>query len=65
VTPGLIETDMTTALPEKALERICAAIHLRRMGRPDEVARVVRFLAADSSAYITGQVWSVNGGYDM
>ena len=65
VTPGLIETDMTAALPEKALEMIRAAIPLRRMGRPDEVARVVRFLAADSSAYITGQVWGVNGGYDM
>jgi NAD(P)-dependent dehydrogenase (short-subunit alcohol dehydrogenase family) len=65
VTPGLIETDMTAALPEKAVERIRAAIPLRRMGRPDEVARVVRFLAADSSAYITGQVWGVNGGYDM
>ena len=33
--------------------------------RPEEVARVVRFLAADSSAYITGQVWAVNGGLDM
>jgi len=65
VTPGLIETDMTAALPEKALERIRAAIPLRRMGRPNEVARVVRFIAADSSAYITGQVWGVNGGYDM
>jgi len=56
---------MTAVLPEKALERIRAAIPLRRMGHPDEVARVVRFLAADSSAYITGQVWGVNGGYDM
>jgi 3-oxoacyl-[acyl-carrier protein] reductase len=56
---------MTAALPTKALERIRAAIPLRRMGRPDEVARVVRFLTADSSAYITGQVWGVNGGYDM
>jgi NAD(P)-dependent dehydrogenase (short-subunit alcohol dehydrogenase family) len=65
VTPGLIETDMTAALPEKALERIRTAIPLRRMGHPNEVARVVRFLAADSSAYITGQVWGVNGGYDM
>lgn len=50
VTPGLIETDMTAALPEKALERIRAAIPLRRMGRPDEVARVARLLAAESAA---------------
>ncbi|WP_414686334.1 SDR family oxidoreductase [Mycobacterium sp.] len=36
-----------------------------RPGRPEEVARVVHFLAADASSYITGQVWSVNGGMDM
>jgi 3-oxoacyl-[acyl-carrier protein] reductase len=65
VTPGLIQTDMTATMSDQALERILADIPVRRMGRPDEVARVVRFLAADSSAYITGQVWGVNGGYDM
>jgi Enoyl-(Acyl carrier protein) reductase len=51
--------------PDKAMERIRAAIPMGRIGRPEEVARVVRFLAADSSSYITGQVWRVNGGYDM
>jgi NAD(P)-dependent dehydrogenase (short-subunit alcohol dehydrogenase family) len=65
VTPGLIETEMTAVIPAKVLETLRAAIPMRRMGRPDEVARVVRFLAADSSAYITGQVWGVNGGLDM
>jgi NAD(P)-dependent dehydrogenase (short-subunit alcohol dehydrogenase family) len=65
VTPGLIETDMTTAIPDKAMARIRAAIPMGRIGRPEEVARVVRFLAADSSSYITGQAWGVNGGYDM
>ena len=65
VTPGLIETDMTGAVPPKVIEKLRAAIPLRRMGRPEEVARVVRFLAADSSSYITGQVWGVNGGFDM
>ncbi len=65
VTPGLIETDMTATVPERALERLCAAIPVRRIGRPEEVARVVRFLAADASAYVTGQVWGVNGGLDM
>ena len=65
VTPGLIETDMTAAIPEKAMARILSGIPMRRIGRPDEVARVVRFLAADASSYITGQVWGVNGGYDM
>ena len=38
---------------------------MRRMGRPEEIARVVAFLAADASAYITGRVWGVNGGLDM
>jgi NAD(P)-dependent dehydrogenase (short-subunit alcohol dehydrogenase family) len=65
VTPGLIETDMTAAIPDKAMARILSAIPMGRIGRPGEVARVVRFLAADASSYITGQVWGVNGGYDM
>ena len=65
VTPGLIETDMTAAIPEKAMARILSRIPMGRIGRPEEVARVVRFLAADTSSYITGQVWGVNGGYDM
>ena len=65
VTPGLIETDMTAAIPERAMARIVSGIPMGRIGRPDEVARVVRFLAADASSYITGQVWAVNGGYDM
>ncbi len=65
VTPGLIETDMTAAIPDKAMARILSGIPMGRIGRPEEVARVVRFLAADASSYITGQVWGVNGGYDM
>jgi NAD(P)-dependent dehydrogenase (short-subunit alcohol dehydrogenase family) len=65
VTPGLIETDMTAGMPEKMVEGLKQMIPMRRMGSPDEVARVVAFLADDGSAYITGQVWAVNGGYDM
>jgi 3-oxoacyl-[acyl-carrier protein] reductase len=65
VTPGLIETEMTAAVPAKVIASFKAAIPMRRMGRPEEVARVVAFLAADASAYITGQVWGVNGGLDM
>jgi NAD(P)-dependent dehydrogenase (short-subunit alcohol dehydrogenase family) len=65
VTPGLIETDMTAAVPPKVIESLQAAIPVRRMGRPEEIARVVAFLAADTSGYITGQVWGVNGGLDM
>jgi acetoacetyl-CoA reductase/3-oxoacyl-[acyl-carrier protein] reductase len=65
VAPGFIETDMTNAVPEKALDRIRAQVPLHRLGRPDEVARVVQFLVSDASAYITGQVWAVNGGMEM
>lgn len=65
VTPGFVATEMLDNVPEKALEKIRAQIPLRRLCRPEEVARVVHFLAADASAYITGQVWGVNGGMDM
>jgi NAD(P)-dependent dehydrogenase (short-subunit alcohol dehydrogenase family) len=65
VAPGFTETEMLDAVPEKVLDKIRAQIPLRRLGRPEEVARVVHFLAADASSYITGQVWSVNGGMDM
>jgi acetoacetyl-CoA reductase len=65
VTPGYIATDMFAAIPEKVVDRIRGQIPVGRLGRPDEIARVVAFLAADESAYITGQVWSVNGGLDM
>ena len=65
VAPGYIATEMVEAVPEKAIERIKSQIPLRRLGRPDEIARVVHFLAADQSSYITGAVWPVNGGMDM
>jgi NAD(P)-dependent dehydrogenase (short-subunit alcohol dehydrogenase family) len=65
VAPGFTETEMLETVPEKVLDRIKAQIPLRRLCRPEEVARVVHFLAADASSYITGQVWSVNGGMDM
>jgi len=65
VTPGYVATDMVSAMPEKALDRVRAQIPMARLGQPGEVARVVAFLAADDSAYITGQVWAVNGGMDM
>ena len=65
VAPGFIETDMLDGVPDKVLDRIRAAVPLDRLGRPDEVARVVHFLAADASSYITGQVWAVNGGQEM
>jgi acetoacetyl-CoA reductase/3-oxoacyl-[acyl-carrier protein] reductase len=65
VTPGFIETDMLKTVPEKVIESLKKQIPLARLGRPDEVARVVHFLCADASSYITGQVFAVNGGMDM
>jgi 3-oxoacyl-[acyl-carrier protein] reductase len=62
VAPGLIDTDMTAAVPETARQALLAQIPLGRSGTAREVAEVVRFLAGDGSAYITGQVLHVNGG---
>jgi acetoacetyl-CoA reductase/3-oxoacyl-[acyl-carrier protein] reductase len=65
ITPGLVETDMVATIPPFMLAEIVEKIPMHRMGQPDEIARVVSFLAQDASGYITGQVWGVNGGIDM
>jgi 3-oxoacyl-[acyl-carrier protein] reductase len=65
ITPGFVATEMVDAIPEKVLDRIKGGIPMGRLAQPWEVARVVHFLAADASSYITGQVWGVNGGLDM
>jgi len=65
VTPGYIATEMLASMPDKVLDGIRAKIPMNRLGQPEEIARVVHFLAADASGYITGQVWGVNGGLDM
>ena len=65
VTPGLIATEMAAAIPDKVIEKLKHQIPVGRLGQPEEIARVVHFLAADASAYITGQIWGVNGGMDM
>jgi NAD(P)-dependent dehydrogenase (short-subunit alcohol dehydrogenase family) len=65
VTPGYIATEMLDSVPEKVLDGLRAKIPLGRLGEPEEIARVVHFLAADASAYITGQIWGINGGLDM
>ena len=65
VAPGFIATEMLEHIPEKVLEKIKAQIPVGRLGRPDEIARVVHFLVADQSSFITGAVWGVNGGMDM
>ena len=65
VTPGYIATDMLASIPDKVLDRLRTQIPMGRLGKPEEIARVVAFLAADESAYITGQIWAVNGGLGM
>jgi NAD(P)-dependent dehydrogenase (short-subunit alcohol dehydrogenase family) len=62
VAPGFIETEMVSAIPEEILKGIVDKVPVRRLGRPSEVARVVRFLLEDDAAYITGAIYTVNGG---
>ncbi|HEY7534962.1 MAG TPA: 3-oxoacyl-[acyl-carrier-protein] reductase [Thermodesulfobacteriota bacterium] len=62
VSPGFIETDMTRNLPENIRNKYVEGIPLGRLGAPEDVAKVVAFLASDSSSYITGEVVRVNGG---
>ena len=65
VAPGFIDTDMTSSLPEKQTEALLAQIPLSRLGKSDEVAAVVGFLASAQAGYITGETIHVNGGMYM
>jgi 3-oxoacyl-[acyl-carrier protein] reductase len=65
VAPGFIQTAMTDNLPEKAKEALLNVIPLARLGQPQDVANVVRFLSSDATNYITGQVLNVDGGMVM
>ncbi|MBI3921831.1 MAG: 3-oxoacyl-[acyl-carrier-protein] reductase [Armatimonadetes bacterium] len=65
VAPGFIETDMTAEMPVPRKEQALARIPMQRFGAPDDVARLIAFLAGDKAAYITGQVLSVDGGLHM
>lgn len=62
VAPGYIETDMTAVLPEKVKEAALTQIPLKRMGKPEDIAETVAFLASDRASYITGQTLLVDGG---
>jgi 3-oxoacyl-[acyl-carrier protein] reductase len=62
IAPGFIETDMTAALPSEARTALLEQIALGRLGRPEDIAAAVLFLASDLAAYITGQVLVVDGG---
>ena len=65
VAPGFIETQMTDVLKQEVKEEIAKNIPLRRMGTPEDVANVVKFLAGEQSSYITGQIINVDGGMLM
>ena len=62
VAPGFIETNMTDVLKQEVKDEIAKNIPLKRMGTPQDIANVVKFLASEDSSYITGQVISVDGG---
>ncbi len=62
VAPGMIETDMTNAMPEAAHKAMEASIPMGHMGKPEDIANAVAFLASKESGYITGQVLTVDGG---
>ncbi len=65
VAPGFIETDMTTAVRNAAGDEIKKSIPVRRLGKPEDIANAVLFLAEESASYITGQVLRVDGGLTL
>ncbi len=65
VAPGFIDTDMTKSMPVQAIESAIAQTPEQRLGKPDEVAQLVRFLLDDKAGYITGAVYNINGGWYM
>lgn len=65
VAPGFIATDMTDALSEKQREAIVGRIASKRLGEPEDVAKLVRFLASEDAGYITGQVVCIDGGMSL
>lgn len=65
VAPGFIETDMTRVLPDNIQESILASVPMKRAGKVEDIASLVRFLASEEASYITGQVIKVDGGMVM
>jgi 3-oxoacyl-[acyl-carrier protein] reductase len=65
VTPGFIDTDMTSAMTEDARKGMLSTIPLGRTGKPEDIASAILFLCSDEASYITGETLRVNGGMYM
>lgn len=65
VAPGYTDTSMVEAMPKEVLKAMIAQVPMGRLAQPEEIARVIVFLAADASGFITGQTLSINGGHYM
>ena len=65
ITPGYIGTDMVSAMPEEALKRVVAGIPVGRLGKPEEIAQMVVWLASEHGSFATGATFAVNGGQYM
>lgn len=65
IAPGYISTELLANVSEKVIESIIAEIPVKRLGRPEEIARLVKFLASTESGFITGETISINGGHHM
>jgi len=65
VAPGFVETDMTAGLSAELKEKMLGATPLKRLGKPEDIAAAVKFLASEEASYITGAVLNVNGGLFM
>lgn len=63
ITPGFIDTDMARSIPEEKFNERLGSIAMKRIGQPEEVAKVILFFASDMSSYVTGQVLGVDGGF--
>ena len=65
IAPGFIDTDLLQAMPQGKLDEYLAGIPLRRLGKPEEVAELVAYLASDAAGYVTGQTIRIDGGLVM